>query len=191
MAFNLYVFITRPSPQSPCSKYKHEIFWIRQHGYTVVRRTRDCHSNPSFRQVLEVPCLHTLHAREGAAAEALKHHHLWGTEQPWGICKDYTQDWAQQTEITALTSHPISPRGVRAQATLHSQQGGTSRDVPSSSVTLASSFLLYPLACVSKDAYWDREINTLHCQKATKRRLLQPKKWQACDTAGPAKGTDL
>lgn len=65
-----------------------------------------------------------------------------------------------------------------------------SREVPSSSTTLASGFLLHALACVSKDAYRDRGINTLHCQKPTKWRLLRLKKQQACDTAAPAKGMD-
>lgn len=100
------------------------------------------------------------------------------------------QDWNQWTDVTALTSHRISPWGVRARAVLCSQQGGASRETSSSSITLATSVLPHALASVSKDARWHKEINTLHCQKSTKQRLLQLHKWQACDTAAPAKGKD-
>lgn len=112
----------------------------------------------------------------GAAAEALNHRSPRVTEQPPGTCRDCTQDWAPQMDITALTSHCICPRGARARAALHSRQGGASGEDPGSSVTLAFSFLLHALACVSKDVYQDGEIKTLHCQKPTKLRLLQVKK---------------
>ena len=147
---------------SNTSKHKHEALRIRQHGHRgqgTVTATHPSNSCPS--------CPVRTYSTQGVAVEALNHLHFWVTEQPPGIS---TQDWAQQMDVTALTSHCISPRGVRAQAAFRSQRGGASREVPSSSITLASSFLLHALACVSKNAYWDIEI-TLYCQKPTKWRL--------------------
>lgn len=138
----------------------------------------------------QVPELLCLRYMQRSAVEALHHHHFWVTEQSPGICRGCTQRWVQQTDIVALTSHRTSPRAEGAQAALQSQQGGASRQVPGSAILLVSSFLLHAIVCVSKAAYWDRQINAPHCQQPTKWRLSQLKKRQACDTAIPAKGTD-
>lgn len=157
---------------SNSSKYKHEIFWIRQHGYTVVRRTRDCHSNPSFRQVLEPPCLPTLHARgccggvkpPSPLGDRAALRHLQRLHPGLGPAnRNYSSDFSPHLpQRSKSTSHPPFPARRYKQGS-PKLFCNTCLQLPALSSSL------------SKDAYWDREINTLHCQKPTKRRLLQLK----------------
>lgn len=78
----------------------------------------------------------------------------------WSSSPHISAVWAQKVCITPLTSHCISPRGMRAWTTFFSQQERVSREFPAFPRTLASSFLLHALVCMSKDACSDREVST-------------------------------